>query len=348
MKRRAGPVAHILTALTAILAVPLPVAAQEAPAVYAPARTPWGDPDLRGTWPVQNIWDARIPLERPASYGGRELQTDEEFAARLEAAKRSDGSFADEMRNTGTVGLARWLQSTPFGRRTSLIVSPADGRLPPLTQAAAALNEAGRSSWKNGQAVDWLSDLDAFDRCITRGFPALMLPNPYNDGLRVFQSPGYVVIQLETFGTRIIPVGTPDRWHPALRGWLGSSRGHWEGDTLVIETTNIVAGDSATRDMSKRAGAPVPGRDKATIPMSVEARTLERLTMAGPDTIAYEVTYTDPEVFTAPWTAAFEWTRDESYTIYEYACHEGHDSIRTLIQTTRKLRNEAAAQGSGR
>jgi len=318
-----------------ILASPSHAQAQDD---YVPARTPWGDPDFRGTWPIQNIWDAGIALERPERYEGREWQSDEEFATRLEEARQKDAAFSEGFRNTGTIGLADWVQSTRFARRTSLIVSPADGRLPPLTEAAASLRDAGRSTWKNGQTVNWLDDLDSFDRCITRGFPTLMLPQPYNDGIRVFQSPGYVVLQLETFGTRIVPLGLTDRWGPALRGWFGSSRGRWEGDTLVIETTNIVAGDSATRDMARRAASPVSGRENATIPMSAEARTLERLTMTGPDTIAYEVTYTDPEVFTAPWTAGFEWTRDESYTIYEYACHEGHDSIRTMIETTRKLR----------
>jgi hypothetical protein len=341
VKLRAG----LFLCVLAVLAIPSHATAQDAPGDYTPSRTAWGDPDFRGTWPIQNVWDAGIPLQRPERYEGREWQSDEEFATRLDEARRKDGAFANELRNTGTVGLADWLQSTRFARRTSLIVSPADGRLPPLTAEATGLAEAGRSSWKNGQQVEWIDDLDSFDRCIIRGFPAQMLPQPYNDGIRVFQSPGYVVLQLETFGTRVIPLDLPDRWGSSLRSWLGSSRGHWEGDTLVIETTNIVAGDSATREMSKRAGSPVSGRENATIPMSAEARTLERLTMTGPDTIAYEVTYTDPEVFTAPWTAAFEWTRDDSYVIYEYACHEGHESIRTMIEATRKLR---AAQGSGR
>jgi len=326
--------------LVAICALLLPaVAVAQAKEGYRPARTAWGDPDLRGTWPVQNINDAGIPLQRPAEMGERARLTDGEFAKRLERAEKSDAEYANDIHNSGTHGLADWLRTDPTGRQSSLLVSPADGRLPALTPQARALREAGRSSWKDGQTVfDWVSDLDAFDRCITRGFPAMMLPKPYNNGLRIFQSPGYVVLQMEMFGTRIVPLGQGGHWPDAVRGWNGDSRGRWEGDTLVIETTNIVTGDGATPDSYSRAASPLPGRGFATLPMSGKARVLERLTMTGPDTIAYEVTYSDPAVFTRPWTAAFDWTRDDSYQMFEYACHEGNGHVRTLIETSRRQR----------
>jgi len=324
-----GAVASLLLAGT--------IPALAATGEFEPARTAWGDPDFRGTWPIQNINDARIPLERPRETGDRAALTKEEFAARLTAAEQSDASYSEGIDSDGTRGLADWLRSSPTGRATSLLVEPPDGRLPPLTAEARALHEAGRSSYKDGQTrFDWISDMDAFDRCITRGFPAMMLPKPYNNGVRIFQSPGYVVLQMEMFGTRVVPLAQEEGWPDAVRAWNGDSRGRWEGGTLVIETSRIVAGDGATRDVAKRAGSPLPNRNFATLPMGPEARVVERLTMTDRDTIAYRLTYSDPTVFTAPWTAAFEWTRDDAYRMFEYACHEGNEHVRTLIETSRE------------
>jgi hypothetical protein len=337
------------------LAAPGPAHAQEPPADltappvaasgYVPAKTAWGDPDFRGTWPLQDIFDAAIPLQRPATASARVWQTPEEFAARLERARKSDAAYADGVEAKGTAGLAQWLQSTSFGHRTSLLVSPADGRLPPLMPGIQALLEAGRTSWNKGQPIDWVTDLDTYDRCISRGFPASMLPFGSNNGMRVFQSPGFVAIELEAFGTRIIPLGGRAAWPSPVRAWLGLSRGHWEGDTLVIETANIRPGDGATNVASRRAAPPVRGFDKGTMPVGPAARTVERLTMTGPDTIAYEATYTDPDVFTAPWTVELEWTRDDGYRLYEYACHEGNRQIRDLITASRAARKAGSKPG---
>jgi len=306
------------------------------------ARTPWGDPDLRGTWPLQLINDARIPLERPADLATRAELTEQEFAERLQRAEQSDAAFSREALSVsggGTSGLAHWLRSTPMGRRTSLLIDPADGRLPSLTARAQELYANGRSTWQAADATDWVSDLDAFERCITRGFPAVMMPQPYNNGIRVFQSPGYVVLQLETFGVRVVPIGRDGHWPEPVQAWHGDSRGRWEGDTLVIETTNIVSGNSATEDVARRAAGPVPGRNLATIPVGRSAKATERLTKTGPDTIAYRLTYEDPEVFTAPWTVAYDWSRDDAYAIFEYACHEGN-TVRESITSARALRME--------
>lgn len=309
---------------------------------YQPKRTPWGDPDFRGTWPIEHVSEAGIPLERSKADGGRVWLTPDEFAARLAKAEKSDKSYSDGPDANGTRGLVQWLKATPFGHRSSLLIDPPDGRLPSLTPAAEALWRAGRNSWNEGQPIDWVADLDSYDRCVSYGLPLAMLPHPTNDGIRVFQSPGIVVIQLETFDTRIIPIGRPGHWPAAVRTWMGDSRGHWEDDTLVIETTNMIAGDSATSDMTHRSASPVSGRGHGTIPMSAAAKVVERLTMTGPDTIDYRVTYSDPAVFTAPWTAEFEWTRDESYRMYEYACHEGNE-VRELISSSRAQRRKDAA-----
>jgi hypothetical protein len=338
--------AALLIVTLAVAGFAGPAAGQQASG-YVPKKTAWGDPDFRGTWPVEQFNPAGIPLERPPAFGDRLLMTDEEFAERLEAAKRSDEGYANEVGADGTVGLADWLLATPFGRRTSQIVDPTDGRLPPMTPEGEALFRAGRNSWIDGLLVDWITDLDAYDRCLPRGFPASMLPWPGGNGIRVFQSPGFVVLQLEILGTRIVPLGSGEAWPAAVRGWFGQSRGHWQGDTLVIETTNIVAGDSATDDVWQRASSPLPGRGKGTIPMSVRATAVERLTMTGPDTIAYTVTYADPDVFTAPWTVELEWTRDSNYRLHEYACHEGNVAIRDMIKASRAQRKLDAAASAG-
>lgn len=342
---RASSVAAVAVAASLLSASP--AAAQAVPADlttmppvptdYKPKKTSWGDPDLRGTWPIDNI--ANLPMNRPAQFGDRFWLTDEENAARLAQAARSDAAYAAEDKS-GKMGMGHWVESDASGRRTNLLISPANGQLPAMTEKAQALYKAGRSSWTPNTKYNWVTDFDSWDRCVNRGFPASMFPFRYNNGIRVFQSPGYVSIQLEMLGTRVIPIGTGSAWPQGVEAWMGRSVGHWEGNTLVIETTNLKTGDSAATDASKRNGSPlnmatfgVPPWN--TIPTSAQAKTVERLTPTGPDSIIYEVTYSDPEVFTAPWTARLDWTRNESYEFYEYACHEGNVQVRNYISSSR-------------
>jgi len=322
-------------------------AAPPVPHTYVPRRTAWGDPDFSATWTSDNFSSVGVFLERPKEQGNRLWLNDEEYAKRLAEAKKSDADktdFGAHLMPENSIGLAAWLQSTPFGRRTSLLVSPANGRLPPLTPRGEALFKAGRTSWNKDQPIDWVSDLDALDRCITRGFPAAMMPTDRDsdNGIRLFQAPGFVVFQIEMLGTRVIPIGRGAPWPGAVRGWLGQSRGHWEGNTLVIETANIVAGDSASGDAAKRAASPTSA--ESTIPTGANAHAVERLTMTGRGKLVYEVTYTDLDVFTAPWTAQVEWTRDDHYQMYEFACHEGNRQVRDLIDASRAQRAKDAAK----
>jgi hypothetical protein len=278
---------------------------------YVPKKTAWGDPDFSATWTTDRIVEADIPQERPAEMGERVWLTEAEFAKRIEAARKSDAGYREDVDADGTVGLARWVRSVPFARRSSQIVSPADGRLPPLTPRGEALFNAGRSSWNKGQAIDWVADLDSFDRCISRGFPTSMLPRPNNNGIRIFQSPGYIAFQVEILGTRVIPIGHGEPWPAPVRAWLGHSLAHWEGRSLVIETRGLFAGDAL-----KQAAPPINVDRDGVIPVSDRAKTVERLTMTGPGTMAYQVTYSDPAVFTAPWTIEVEWYRDDKYKLY--------------------------------
>jgi len=321
------------------------------PGDYVPARTAWGDPDLRATYTLDMINAGRIPFSRPDEMGERVWLNDAEFAQRIEAARRSDAAYSEE-NSRGTKGLEAWMLAEPFARRTSMLVSPANGRLPALRPEAEELRKAGRSSWvTEGRTYDWIDDFDTWDRCITRGFPASMLPFRYNNGIRVFQTPGYVVIHFEMLGDRIIPLGRTGHWPAALESWMGSSLGHWEGDTLVVETTRIKTGDGATRDVWRRAASPLNVatgvQSNNAIPVSEQARVVERFTRTGPDALVYELTYSDPPVFTAPWTARITWTRDESYRFFEYACHEGNVSIRNHILASRAERRQGAGEVGG-
>ncbi len=307
------------------------------PEDYQPARTPWGDPDLRGTWPLNDI--AELPVNRPERYGDRFWKTEEEIAAEQGRVEQLEEAYSAEDEE-GTIGLGHWIEYLAGSRRTSMVVSSQDGRLPGLTEEGIRRTALNRSSWVIGQTYDWVSDFDSWDRCWTRGFPASMLPFRYNNGIRIFQAPGYVVITLEMLGTRIIPVGETEQWPAALTGMFGHSRGRWEDhNTLVVETSNLQPGASPL-NMATRGVPP-----NNTLPTSFEATTVERFHMVGPDTITYELTYSDPVVFEAPFTLRMNWTRDESYEFYEYACHEGNVQLRNYITASRAAREQEYERG---
>ena len=317
---------------------------------YTPKKTAWGDPDFTGTWPIDNI--ASISMSRNERYGNRFYLTQEELEERAKQAEGSRARYEEEDKQ-GKIGMGHWVESDVSGSQTAFIVSPADGKLPALTPSAEARYKTGRSSWTPNTNYDWVADFDTWDRCVTRGFPASMFPFRYNNGIRVNQSPGFVVIDLEMIhDSRIVPVVSKDKWAslqaqrwPAnVRTWMGQSLGYWEDkNTLVIETTNIKTGDSVAGDGYSRGPSPlnmatlgVPPWN--TIPTSEKAKVTERITMIGPDSIIYEVTYNDPEVFTQPWTARLPWTRDEEYGFFEYACHEGNVQVRNYINSSRSER----------
>ena len=315
----------------------------DVPTDYQPQRTAWGDPDFRGMFPIDNI--ASLPFQRPANFGDRFWLTEEEYAQRAEQANRSDQAYAAED-ESGAIGMGHWVESDASGRRTSLMIYPANGKLPAFTPWAEELYRSGRSSWTPDTQWRWVDDFDTWDRCVTRGFPASMLPFRYNNGIRVMQAPGYVIIDLEMIhDARIVPIVEKSemeamRWPASVRTWMGQSLGYWEGNTLVIETTNIKAGDSATTTVSERGPSPLNMATMGvppwnTIPTSEEARVTERLTMTGPDHIVYDLTYNDPKVFQDKWTARLDWTRDDEYQFFEYACHEGNVQVRNYITASR-------------
>jgi len=331
-------------------AVPDPTRLLPIPKNYHPKKTQWGDPDFAGTWPIDSI--ASIFFQRQDRYGNRFYLTQSELDAREKDRQGSLKRYEEEDKQ-GKIGMGHWVESDASGSQTALLVEPANGKLPAMTPWAQEMYKNGRSSWNN-HPYDWTSDFDTWDRCVTRGFPASMLPFRYNNGIRVKQGPGYVVIDLEMIhDSRVVRVAPnkaafaqllKTRWPANVNAWMGQSLGYWDGDnTLVIETTNIKPGDSVTGDHLNRGPSPlnmatmgVPPNN--TIPTSDQAKVIERLTMTGPNSIMYEMTYSDPKVFTAPFTARLPWTRNEDYAFYEYACFEGDVQVRNYINASRAQR----------
>lgn len=307
-------------------------------AAWTHPKTPWGEPDIQGIWPSGEF--TGVPLERPTQFGERALLTEEEFKQRETQVQGRAGGYARAI-EAGQYGRALQAGAAESGkaqRQASLIVEPSNGRLPELTPEGKARSAKLRSSWQD-IAWDWVDDFDIWDRCITRGLPASMFPMQYNNGIEIFQSPGLVVINLEMIHeARIVPTDGRPRLGSSIKQWLGESRGHWEGNTLVVETTNFNGKGIATNIGT--TGSPRANN----IPESESLRLAERFTRVGPETLNYEVRVEDPVVFTRPWKVAFPLRLNNSYQYWEYACHEGNTAIPNYIHASRA---ERAAQPSG-
>lgn len=328
-----------VAAVVLALAASGPVSAAQK-GTWAPKKTEWGDPDLRGTWPLDAV--SGTPMERPARWNGRATMTDQEWADTKKGALQASELY-DREEKANKLSSGHWFERgiDPL-RQTSLITEPANGRLPPLTEKGKAMRDAMRSSWSN-PTFDSIADFNSLDRCITRGLPASMIPFPYNNGVRIWQTPGYVVIQLEiVHERRIIPLDGRPPPPDAIKGWLGKSRGHFEGNTLVIETTNFTG----------QTPMNIVGPTNERVPTSTSERVVERLTPIGPNKIQYEITISDPEVLTGPWKMSFPWTRNDDYEFFEYACHEGNTVVPNYIRATSPrfaaARAAAAAEGRAR
>jgi hypothetical protein len=288
---------------------------------WTPPRTPWGDPDLRGTWPLDAV--GRTPMQRPEALGDKAMLTDEEYRAALESAEKSAQGY-DREDKANRIGSGHWFEWGKPLRQTSLIMEPANGRIPPLTAEGERRSKAMKSSWSQATFED-ISDFNSLDRCITRGLPASMIPFPYNNGVQIYQSPGYVVIRLElVHETRIIPLDGRPPLPGSMSKWLGDSRGHWKGNTLVIETRNFTGATPMN----------IVGPGNKPIPTSTSLRIVEHLTPTGPDTLYYEAWIEDPVVLTAPFKMAFPWSRNDKYELFEYACHEGNTVVPNYIRST--------------
>jgi len=295
---------------------------------YTPPRTPWGDPDLEG-WFSNRSEDA-TPLERPAQFAGRRLEDikGEELATlKSQLQQRTLSNFESPLNAP-----AHWWQddlTIANGAQAWLVVDPPDGRIPETTpqakERAAARVEARRG---RGPADSW-EDRSLYDRCITRGLPGSMMPAIYGNSYQIVQAPGYVVIRYEMIHeARVIPLNGGPHLSPEVRSYMGDARGHWEGDTLVVDTTNF-------RDESAYRGA-----NGATLHLT------ERFRRIAANKVLWSVTVEDPETWVRPWTFAMPLTIDDSQAILEYSCHEGNYGLRNILSAARAEEKKAAEKAA--
>jgi len=306
-------------------------AAPAGSARYAAPKTPWGDPDIQGGY--SNKDENGVPFERPGSLAGKQVGAFdaselEELSAsrdagRLEAARGIGG------RETGA-GPIHWYEH--YGAKNSrawMVIDPPDGLIPSQTPAARARLEAqargrGAGSFGEGGKADSYTDRSFYDRCITRGLPGSMMPAIYGNAYDITQAPGVVAIRYEMIHeTRVIPLNNSPR--TGLRSHMGDARGHWEGDTLVVETTNF---DPRT---AYRQASP-------------KLALTERFRPIARDKIEWAMTVNDPDTWVRPWTFAMRLTADPEQGLFEYACHEGNYAMRNILSGARAAEKATPAK----
>ena len=309
-----------------------PAAKPAAPASgkWSPTRLADGHPDLQGVWSYATI----TPLERPAELADKEFLTAEEARAYEKQVIGRDNKDLRPENKTQDVGSAYndfwWDRGTNIvgTRRTSLIVDPRDGKLPPLTAEGQERRRAGAEARRNRGAADGPEDRNMSERCLislNAGPP--MVPSAYNNNVQLFQTPQFVAFTNEMIHNyRVVPMDNRPQLGRAVHQWMGDSRGHWDGDTLVVETTNWRS-DSAPRGGSEAL------------------RVTERFTRLSAQTMMYEFTLEDPKTWTKPWTGQIPMSRIDD-KLYEYACHEGNHAMEHMLTGARA--EESAAQDATR
>jgi hypothetical protein len=290
-------------------------APQRAAGAATVPRTPWGVPDLQGIWTNSTT----TPLERPGDLADKAVLTEDE--RRLRDAEVANRVSFDRASQPGTGAYNEfWMERGVLNHRTSLVIDPPDGKIPPLTAAGQARANAVSAARKSTPA-DSPEDLTAYDRCISRGLPGAMLPGFYNHNYQIVQTRDHVMILVEMIhDARIIPLDGRPHGSGVIRSWLGDSRGRWDGDTLVIETKNVNDKVFEVRGVLFGVGA--------------DLQLIERFKRTGPDTMEYEVTLNAPNVYTRPWTVATPMARIDG-PVYEYACHEGNYSVPNILKGAR-------------
>ena len=309
----------------ASLLVPTAVAGQTANAPargaassWTAPRTPWGDPDLQGTY--TNTYENGTPFERPDEFAGRKLEDikgEELRKIKREAQQRSIAAFQGPIHAPDN-----WWQDNLFLERGSqawFVVDPEDGKIPPMTaearQRIAARAEARKKSGRG--PADSYEDRSLYDRCITRGLPGSMLPAIYGNQYQIVQAPGSVAILYEMIHeTRVIPLDGRPAVGKQIEHDMGDARGRWEGETLVVETTNF-----KERSVYRNAN---PQTLKLT----------ERFTRIGPDKVRWTVTVDDPTTWTRPWSFSLPLTAD-SNPVPLYECHEGNYGLKNILSAAR-------------
>ncbi len=291
---------------------------------YAPPKTPWGDPDLQGNY--TNKYEQGTPFERPDEFAGRKIEDVSGDELKDILQERQDRALLSITLAggdpAGNLGGPLWWQDqfeVGKGSRPWLVTDPSDGKIPPMTpqaQQRIAARAAARGN-RNGGA-DSYADRSLYDRCITRGLPGSMMPAIYGNSYDIVQGPGWVAIRYEmVHETRVIPLDGRPHVSPTLRSYMGDARGHFDGNTLVVETTNFRP-ESVYRNGSADTMALV-----------------ERFTRVAPNRIAWSVTVNDPSTWTRPWTFGMPLTMNDDEKIMEYACHEGNRAMENILSAAR-------------
>jgi hypothetical protein len=306
------------------------------PAQGQARRTPWGDPDIAGTYNNSN--ESGIPMQRPAELAGKTLDqvTPAELAKLLDRrhqqAERTAVTIGGSVDNDTGAGPSHWYENyNAKNSRAWMISDPPDGQMPALTPAAIARAAAVRAARRGGDGYytgpfDGPEDLTLYVRCISRGLPGSMMPAIYGNSYRIVQGPGYVAITYEmVHETRIIPLDGAKRPHVSdkIHSYMGDARGRFEGDTLVVETTNIL-------EKAAYGGA------------SDRLKTTERFKLLKPGVIDWSITFDDANTWVRPWTFGMQLTRDEAQPVYEYACHEGNEGLQGILKAARAAEHAAA------
>jgi hypothetical protein len=290
-------------------------AATRAQTKWVMPRTAEGQPDLTGVWDYRTA----TPLERPAIFKDKEFLTDAEIAEyERRTAARADGRQLEDPRTDPSVQSPDVLDygKRMSGNRSSLIADPPDGRIPPLSPEGQKRDAARRAAARGRGSADDPETRTLWERCITRGVPEGIFPAGYNNNIEIFQTPTHVVVLMEMIhDARIIPLDGRPHLPGEITQWMGDSRGHWDGDTLVVETTNFSG--------------------KVNFKGSTDGLHLvERFKRVGPDALEYRATITDPTTWTRPWTVLLPMARNPD-PVYEYACHEGNHGLANILSQAR-------------
>src|SRR5262245_57019289 len=305
----------------------------QAQKAWTPPKTPWGDPDLQGIWPG----NVGVPMQRPATFGERTTLNDEEFAQREAQARRQAAAdsqeFATSYTRPGIGPPSYWTERGKQTRQASLIIDPPNGRLPSLTPEAEKYRKEARGGkglpgeWR-GQA-DSYDDLNIYYRCVTRGLLGSVIPVVYNNGNQIIQAPGYVVFRNEMIHeSRVIPLDGRPHVNSKIQMFMGDSRGHWEGNTLVVETTNFTDKDAIGSNGAGYPGDPGYHSD--------QLKVVERFTRVSDDKMEYRATVIDDKTWTRPWTIQIDLERNDKYQLFEYACHEGNYAMSDILSGARE------------
>jgi hypothetical protein len=331
---------HRLLLLTALASsaiaqtakAPAPAVKIATPSSWTQPKTPWGDPDLQGTWTGDDCIGA--PMNRPANLGDRGFYTEQELAqreAQLDRQQKNDlveTVSADARVGTGPPGHWGERARRPC-KQTSLVVDPPNGRTPDLLPEAKTRPVPEGAGNNNPKADSW-EDFSYYIRCISRGVTGSILPVIYGNGQQVVQAPGYVTILQEmVHEARVIPTDGRPHAGQRMRSYMGDARGHWEGNTLVVETTNFLGGKTGI------------GLNGSGTPTTDALKLTERYTRVGPNEMKYEVTVDDPKTYVRSFKIAFPLTQEPGYQNFEYACHEGNYAMFDSLSGARAQEKKA-------